>query len=255
MKKQFKAFYLLISSVFITIIHLPFAFGKSTFNHLRDAADSVTRVVTTEDSLAKLVPVVPVKSVYDSLHLDIAGLSRQAFEYAQKGWRKLMQQGKLLNSSIIAIIDFSKPSSEKRLFVLDMENYEVLHNSLVAHGRNSGKEMATSFSNQPSSYMSSPGFYITGQTYEGSNGYSLKLQGLEYGINDKAYRRAIVMHGAAYVDESYIQSQGYIGRSQGCPAVPQEEAREIINTLRNGTCLFIYSPDKRYLSRSSLLRG
>ncbi|MCR6721016.1 MAG: murein L,D-transpeptidase catalytic domain family protein [Chitinophagaceae bacterium] len=105
-----------------------------------------------------------------------------------------------------------------------------------------------------SSYQSSPGFYVTGQTYMGSNGYSLKLQGMEYGINDKALRRAIVMHGADYVDPSYIESQGYIGRSLGCPAVPVDEAEDIINTLRNGACLFIYVPHKSYIAKSSLIR-
>ena len=134
-----------------------------------------------------------------------------------------------------------------------MENYKVLFNTLVAHGRNSGKEWATKFSNQLSSYKSSPGFYITGQTYSGSNGYSLKLTGIENGINDKAFQRAIVMHGAGYVNESDIASQGYIGRSQGCPAVPLKDAKKIINTIKDGTCLYIYAPSPNYLSRSAML--
>jgi hypothetical protein len=155
----------------------------------------------------------------------------------------------------MAIVDFSQPSSHRRLYILDMKNYKVLFNTLVAHGRNSGKEWASSFSNKPSSYKSSPGFYITGDTYIGSNGFSLRLNGIEKGINDKAFARAIVMHGADYVSESYIAAQGYIGRSQGCPAVPAEEVYPIINTIKNGTCLFVYVPDKHYVSRSPLLKG
>jgi hypothetical protein len=135
-----------------------------------------------------------------------------------------------------------------------MKNYKLLFHTLVAHGRNSGKEWASSFSNKPSSYKSSPGFYITGETYFGNNGYSLKLNGIEKGINDKAARRAIVMHGADYVDESYIEEQGYIGRSQGCPAVPSFVANDIIDVLKNGACLFIYPGSRQYVTRSAILR-
>ena len=114
--------------------------------------------------------------MYDSLHLDLAGLSQQAFDYAIKGYEKLISQGKLLNQSIIAIVDFSQPSTQKRLYVLDMKNYKVLFNTLVAHGRNSGKEWATYFSNKPSSFKSSPGFYITGQTYIGEQWLFIKTR-------------------------------------------------------------------------------
>ncbi|MBL7741157.1 MAG: murein L,D-transpeptidase catalytic domain family protein [Chitinophagaceae bacterium] len=252
MKKTLKGFYLLVSSLFITLLHLPFAFGKPSSVKRLEPKPAVSSSKPVTDSLHF---IAPFKSVYDSLHLELAGLSKQAFEYAQKGWRKLVEQGKVVNESVIAIVDFSQPSSHRRLYVLDMKNYKVLYNTLVAHGRNSGKEWASAFSNRPSSYMSSPGFYITGETYQGSNGFSLKLQGIERGINDLAYKRAIVMHGADYVDESYVAEQGYIGRSQGCPAVPADEAYPIINTIKNGTCLFIYTPDKRYVSRSGLLRG
>ena len=194
------------------------------------------------------------KSIYDSLQLDLAGLNRNAFENAKKGWEKLSQEGKLSNSSVMAIVEFSQSSTKRRLYVLDMENYRILFNTLVAHGRNSGKEWAKSFSNKISSFKSSPGFYITGQTYTGGNGYSLKLTGIEQGINDNALQRAIVMHGADYVNKSLIHSLGYIGRSQGCPAVPLEEAKSIINTLKDGACLYIYAPDTNYLSRSVMLK-
>lgn len=191
--------------------------------------------------------------VYDSLHLEEEGLSRTVFQMALKGMEKLMKSG-LVRDNILSIADFSKPSNEKRLFVIDLNNYQMLFHSLVAHGNRSGKEAAHVFSNKPKSNASSLGFYITGQTYRGSNGYSLKLQGMEKGINDAAFRRAIVVHGADYVSDSWINMQGYIGRSQGCPAVPMDISRPLIDEIKEGTVLFIYHPTSAYLSRSKLVR-
>ncbi len=249
MKKKFKGFYLIVSSFVIAILHLPFAFAKSatgTKLFFHPPADSAAK------NTVSAAPVLPSgRSVYDSLHLSLKGLSQQAFDFAKQGLQKLIEEGKLLNDSIISIIDFSQPSNQKRLFVLDVKNYKILFNTLVAHGKNTGREWATSFSNQNESYKSSPGFYITKETYEGKNGFSLKLEGVERGINDKAFERGIVMHGASYVCNEYVNSQGYIGRSQGCPAVPVEINRPIINTIKNGTCLFVYHPS--YINRSSVL--
>jgi L,D-transpeptidase catalytic domain len=250
MKKKFKGFYLLISSIVIGLLHLPFAFAKSAtgtklFYH--PPADSVTK-----NNIAPGNFVPGLKSVYDSLHLNLKGLSQQAYDYARQGLHKLIEEGKLLNDSIISIIDFSLPSNKKRLFILDLKNYRVLFNTLVAHGKNTGREVANYFSNQNASNMSSPGFYITGETYEGKNGYSLKLDGLERGINDNAYERGIVIHGADYVCDAFVNTQGYIGRSQGCPAVPVQTSKPIINAIKDGTCLFIYHPS--YINRSPVLR-
>ncbi|HWR33105.1 MAG TPA: murein L,D-transpeptidase catalytic domain family protein [Chitinophagaceae bacterium] len=249
MKKKFRGFYLLLSSFVIAILHLPFAFAKSaTGNKLFFHPDDSTTKKTVES--LHFLPVM--KSVYDSLHLSLAGLSQQAYEFAKKGLGILVEEGKLLNDSIISIIDFSQPSNKKRLFVLDLKNYKILFNTLVAHGRNTGREWASYFSNQGSSNMSSPGFYVTRETYEGRNGYSLKLEGLESGINDNAYSRGIVVHGAGYVSQDFVNAQGYIGRSQGCPAVPVQASKSIINTIKDGTCLFIYHPS--YVNRSEVLR-
>lgn len=249
MKKKLKGIYLLISSIFIYFLHLPFAFAKSaTGNKLFfDPVDSATK------ASANLFPYIHgVKSVYDSLHLGLAGLSKQAFDYAKRGFNKLIEEGKLLNDSIISIIDFSQPSNRKRLYILDLKNYKVLFNTLVAHGKNTGREWASYFSNQPSSYKSCPGFYITRETYDGKNGYSLKLEGLERGINDNAYERGIVVHGADYVSAAFVDAQGYIGRSEGCPAIPEQVSRPIINTIKEGTCLFIYHPS--YIQQSAVFR-
>lgn len=193
------------------------------------------------------------KALYDSLQLEQIGLSRDVFEKALHGMEKLIRKN-VIQSNILSIIDFSKPSTEKRLFVIDLDQSILLFHTWVAHGHNSGKETAFSFSNKPKSKKSSLGFYVTGETYRGSNGYSLKLQGLESGFNSNAFKRAIVIHGAEYVNENYIQSQGYIGRSQGCPAVETAISQELINTIKEGTCLFIYHPSPIYLKHSSLLK-
>ncbi|MBK7558350.1 MAG: murein L,D-transpeptidase catalytic domain family protein [Chitinophagaceae bacterium] len=193
------------------------------------------------------------EALYETMHLAQMGLSKSTFEYAMKGFDHLLQNGKFKNESIISIADLSLPSTEKRLFVIDLSQSKVLFNTYVAHGVNSGKVMAREFSNQPSSYKSSLGFYETLSTYMGGHGYSLKLEGLEKGINDNANRRAIVMHAAAYVNEALIKSQGFIGRSWGCPALPEKLYKPIINTIKGGTCLFIYGEDKSYLSQSKLI--
>lgn len=248
MKNRLKGFYFYVSSIIIALLHLPTAFAKS-------AAANKLLYTPPADSAAPAKPVIGptpfIRSVYDSLHLDLKGLSREAYAYAKMGMERLVAEGKLLNSSILSIVDFSQPSNRKRLFIIDLENYKVLFNTLVAHGRNTGREMASSFSNQNASFKSSPGFYITKETYQGKNGYSLKLEGVERGINDNAYERGIVMHGAEYVSEAFVHAQGFIGRSQGCPAVPVQLNRPIINTIKEGTCLFIYHPS--YVDRSVLL--
>ncbi len=208
---------------------------------------------TTENS-NHLEPSNILASVYDSLRLNLCGLSQQAFQYAMQGFDYLVKGGKISNSKILSIIDFSQPSNKKRLFIIDLDNYKVLFNTYVAHGMNSGKEYASQFSNNPESNKSSLGFYETAETYIGKNGYSLHLQGLEKGINDKADSRAIVMHGADYVSEDYVRMQGYIGRSQGCPAVPEKLHKPIINKIKNGTCLFIYSLNRNYFIHSKIIK-
>ena len=234
---------------------MPFVFAKS-----KPKADSTPRENNIEVAAASNAPVIvsvsenALSNIYDSLRLNLMGLSQQAFQYAMHGFDYLVKAGKITNDRIISIVDFSQPSNKKRLFVIDLDKIKVVFNTYVAHGVNSGKEYADQFSNRPESNQSSLGFYETMDTYNGKNGYSLHLAGLEKGINDNADNRAIVMHGAEYVCEELIQSQGYIGRSWGCPAVPEKLHKPIINKIKNGTCLFIYSPDKNYLIHSKVLR-
>jgi hypothetical protein len=194
-------------------------------------------------------------SLYEKMNLSLKGISLQAFTLALKGFGKLAGDGMLNKDSILTIIDFTRSSREKRLVVIDLKTNEVVCNSVVAHGRNTGAEYAKSFSNQPRSNKSSLGFYITQETYFGAHGLSLKLDGFERGINDKARERAIVMHGADYASEPTVSRKGFLGRSFGCPAVPPKLTKTIIQKIKNGNCLFVYYPDKRYLQKSTLLNG
>ena len=171
-----------------------------------------------------------------------------AFRQAVAGYNRIKEK----NKPILTLIDFSKPSTEKRFFVFDMEKKKLLYSSVVAHGRNSGENYATSFSNQYGSYKSSLGFYLTENTYQGGNGYSLILNGLEKGINDKAKARSIVVHGAPYANPS-VAASGRLGRSLGCPALPTKLARPIINTIKDGSVMFIYANNPHYLAQSNIL--
>ena len=221
---------------------LSVAFMSWTINKIESVNEEK---ITSEENILSKKHSSSIEYVYDSLQLNDQGLSQEAFDYAVQGFEKLGEEGLLNNDSVLTIIDFDQPSYQKRLYVIDIKNFKILFNTLVAHGRNTGKEIAQFFSNTNESHKSSLGFYITEDTYKGSKGYSLKLKGLEKGINNNAYRRAIVMHGANYVSESFINAQGYIGRSHGCPAVPVELNKPIIQTIKNGSCLFIYNKTYR----------
>jgi len=155
------------------------------------------------------------------------------------------------NRKIISIIDYSKPSTEKRFYVIDLEKKQLLYRSLVAHGMGSGDNMAEIFSNESDSHKSTLGFYITAETYTGKNGYSLKLDGLEKGINDNARNRDIVIHGAKYVSQDFIDKHGRIGRSWGCPALPVDVSESIIDKISGGSCLFIFGNDSSYSKNST----
>jgi hypothetical protein len=192
-------------------------------------------------------------AIYENMQLDAEGLSRDAFIKAWMGYHQLLQKGMLMRDDLLSIADFSKPSSEERLFIIDLCAQKILFKSLVAHGRKTGTLFAESFSNQPETNKSSLGFYLTLNTYEGEHGLSLRLKGLEKNINDKAYERAIVMHGAPYVSKKFTSQYGFLGRSLGCPAIPDAIAQPIIQTIKNGSLLFIYHPTKSYAKQSALL--
>jgi hypothetical protein len=192
--------------------------------------------------------------LYTSLNLSAKGLSGNVFRLALKGYTKLENEGKLLHSGILTIVDFSQSSKNKRLYVIDLLHNVLLFNTYVAHGRNTGDEFANHFSNVSGSLQSSLGFYVTKEIILGSGvGLSLILEGEEKGFNDRAQNREIIMHGAAYATEQFIRKTGRLGRSLGCPALPPDLIRPVAETIKEGTCLFIYHEDDVYLSHSTLL--
>ena len=193
--------------------------------------------------------------LYSDLQLKDSGLNEKALEYALLGYHRLLKRHALKKTAVLSVCDFSQPSSAKRMYVLDLQNRRLLYRTYVAHGMGSGREYANSFSNIPDSYKSSLGFYITRNTYVGSNGLSLRIDGVEKGFNDKARQRSIVIHGANYVSERILHKYGLMGTTFGCPAVPEDMASQIIPVLKNGTCFFIFYPSKRYLSASKMLNG
>jgi len=204
-------------------------------------------------SAEKAAFAAEVSNLYEEIDLKEIGLTRKAFEYALKGYYYLLDHHWLNKTNIISICDLSQSSRNKRLYVLDLEQKKVLINTYVAHGRNSGTEYARTFSNNPSSHKTSLGFYVTQGTYFGDNGLSLRVRGLERGFNDRANGRNIVVHGSKYVGPDFLGMNQFCGRSYGCPAVPADESDSIIETIKEGTCLFIYHPTQKYISRSKIL--
>lgn len=194
-----------------------------------------------------------VSSLYNNLDAKNFKLPQfESFTKALEGFYQLKQKG-LIQNDILTLVDFSMSANSKRMWVIDMSTNTVLYHSLVAHGRNSGEEFATAFSNKSESYQSSLGFYLTGEIYQGKHGLSLRLDGLEKGINDKARERAVVIHGADYVSEKFIKQNKRLGRSHGCPALPVELNQEIIKTIKDKSCLFIYHPSRSYKVASKLI--
>lgn len=243
----------LILPIFVGCLSISFTLLPATKAAITSDRTASASLVT--DSTTAPANEDKSSSLYNSLHLDQYGLSKEAFDYAWKGYAHLLEKGTVTREQFLTICDFSQPSSKKRLYIIDVANNELVRNTFVAHGKNSGGEYATQFSNRPESLQSSLGFYVTRGTYIGKHGLSLRIDGLEPGINDKAMARTIVIHGAAYVDPARAKAGVFMGRSFGCPAVPDEESDEVINTIKNGTCLFIYHPGKNYLTGSKILNA
>ncbi|MCD7975727.1 MAG: murein L,D-transpeptidase catalytic domain family protein [Tannerellaceae bacterium] len=188
------------------------------------------------------------QELYEEIGLE-GIVNYKAFEQAILGFHQVDRK----NKDIIAVIDFSKPSTEERLYVIDLEEKELLFISHVSHGKNSGDVLPTSFSNVNGSFQSSLGFFVTEGTYSGRGGYSLILDGLEKGINDKAKERSIVMHGSRNANPSVINKRGSLGRSLGCPAMPEAVTKPIINTLKGGAIVYIFADDEEYVEQSPIL--
>ena len=222
------------------------------------AAPVTKSKAATTDSELRLPSVAATKTVlfdqrlhdlYRDLQVEQQGLRYEVFEKAMTGYLNLEQSGKLGDKHLLTVVDFGLPSTEKRLWVLDLAAKQVKFHTLVAHGHNSGENMATNFSNENESNMSSLGFYVTEGEYIGKHGRSLKLQGLDEGYNTNALSRSVVMHGADYVSEEFIRQNGRLGRSLGCPALPMDQKDAIIEAVGGQTCLFLNGPDQSYSSK------
>lgn len=181
-------------------------------------------------------------------------LDLDSFAFGLKGYLQLKKDEELKNSTYLTIIDMSRSSNNERLYIINMETQKLEYKSLVAHGRNSGLEFATKFSNIKNSHQSSIGFYKTAETYQGKHGFSLRLDGLEYS-NNKARERAIVIHKADYVSKAFIAKNGRLGRSYGCPSLPEKNYSEIIHKIKNGSCLYIHYPESTYITKSNFLNS
>lgn len=218
---------------------------------------SIPNIVSVVDRAAAEAAAVFAEAnmLYEDMSLESKGLTREAFTDAFKGYKTLLNKGLVKKTNIITVADFSQSSRSKRLFILDVDAQAVVMQTYVAHGRNSGQEYATSFSNKPESHKSSLGFYLTKGTYMGQHGLSLVLDGMERGINDNAEERKIVIHGAGYIGDSHLQANPFTGRSHGCPAVANKLSKKIIQTIKDGSVLFIYHPTTSYLNGSRILNG
>lgn len=213
------------------------------------------RVARSSTSVASAAFEEAVTSLYTEIDLEDFGMERKAFEYAYKGFLYLVEHHIISKTNLLTICDFSQSSRNKRLYVIDLQEKKLLINTYVAHGRGSGSEFAHKFSNSNRSHKSSLGFYVTDHTYYGDHGLALRIRGLEKGFNDKACRRNIVIHGSHYVGGDFLESNPFNGRSFGCPAVPFEETEGIVDAIKDGTCLFIYHPTKKYLAKSRILNS
>ena len=184
---------------------------------------------------------------------EIGSLERRIFQLAIGAAACAVRSGSIDDLATLTVIDYSRPSTKKRLWVFDLKTRALLYEELVAHGRGSGENVATSFSNVAESHQSSLGLFRTENSYVGRNGYSLRLRGLDAGFNDHAYDRAIVMHGAPYVSDDFARAQGRLGRSHGCPALREGIARQVIDTVKGRGLVFAYYPDPAWLSASKYL--
>jgi L,D-transpeptidase-like protein len=186
--------------------------------------------------------------------LNLPELDFEVFEYALKGYLKILENKPLKNSNVLTIIDMSKSSKTERLFIIDIKIKKLIHKSVVAHGQKSGLEFANSFSNKINSHKTSLGFYKTDKTYFGKHGLSLRLDGLEFS-NNNARKRAIVIHSADYASKEFIQNNGRLGRSWGCPSLPKKDYKKIIQKIKDESILFIYYPNQEYLKISKLVNA
>lgn len=209
--------------------------------------------LSKERQLALKKAELNIKELYNELNAAQYNLSFTAFRYAYIGYQTMKKQHRLNNKELFSIIDFTKDCNSKRFYTIDLEKMKIVYYTYVAHGKKSGERMATSFSDAVESNKSSIGFYITGNTYNGGNGYSLILNGDEKGYNSNLAKRSVVVHAADYANEDYIARNGRMGRSLGCPALPENIYKQVIETIKEKTMIFAYYNDAKYLKTSKYL--
>lgn len=222
---------------------------KAGFGLLAVAAISLSGSVAASSASSVVL------SRADFSHTHLGSLDTTVLDLALGAASCAMRAGVVDRPRTLTVIDYSRPSTDKRLWVLDLETRELLYEELVAHGEGTGANLARNFSNRPDSHQTSLGLFVTDTTYVGRNGYSLRLDGLDAGVNDRARERAIVMHGAPYVSETFVKANGRLGRSWGCPAVSDAVARKLIDRVKGGGLVFAYYPDPQWLETSKFLGG
>lgn len=232
---------------------LIFSFAFSSTSEIDNSKDSkITPDLTIKVEIEKTFEA-EVAELYELFSLKNATMpALSVFEKAISGYMKLDDAGKISNP-LLTVIDFNLSSTKKRMWILNMDTNEVVFNTYVAHGKNTGVEFAKNFSNTENSHQSSLGFYVTGETYYGKNGLSLFIDGMEKGFNSNARKRYVVIHGADYAEPEFINRVGRLGRSYGCPAVPNKIAKKLINTIKGKSVVYIHKNDENYLEKSSYL--
>jgi hypothetical protein len=231
-------------SILLLSFSLTYAASAAHYNPFRQFES----FFSLENQLKQVVFDLHLEQTYSGAGLKRAGLNFEVFRNAMIGYYNLQKTNSLSQAkSVISVVDFTKSSKDKRLWIIDLKSKKVLYNTHVAHGKNTGDDFATKFSNTPNSLMSSAGFYLTRETYFGKHGLSLRIDGLDVGYNSNAMARAVVIHGANYVSEDFIKQHGRLGRSFGCPALPMELSKEIIHTIKEKTAFYIHTslPDYR----------
>jgi hypothetical protein len=245
MRKHFLWIICALLTLSVSVISWSFAKVKGDSTAVKSESEK-----TSPKSSVKLLFFHYVDDIYEAASLNEAGLDSTVFQKAITGYYNLKMANRLpATSSIVTIVDFNKPSTEKRMWIVDLEKKKLLLNTWVAHGKGSGDNTADAFSNNEESHQSSLGFYVTDDIYVGKHGRSLHLDGMDAGFNDKARERDIVLHGADYVNQNTIDQLGRLGRSFGCPAVSTEVVDQVINTIKNKNLLFINGNDSAYTSK------
>lgn len=241
--------------ILTVISFLSFSFSFTTADSLNHTHITEKPVDFVESAKVNLTVEEEIKITYsDFVENNSSVPNLESFKNGMLGYYKLADKN-AFEKDVLTIIDFTLSSTKKRMWVLDMKNNKVLYNTVVAHGKNTGGEFATNFSNTVNSLQSSLGFYVTGETYYGKNGYSMFIDGMEKEFNSKARERYVVVHGASYANPSFINKLGRLGRSYGCPALPTALNDDIINVIKNKSVIYIHSADKTYLNKSNMIKA